>query len=92
MPHPSQPKFDLARPSREGFRSISPKIWEEIGNKNYTGGGLEVGAGLEVEVGLTPHGLSWTEADHLAKVLGQYLLRPGSLSGSKIVHLIFIVI
>ena len=35
VPHPSQPKFDLARPPREGFRSISPKTWEEIGNKNY---------------------------------------------------------
>ena len=73
VPHPSQPKFDLARPPREGFRSISPKTWEEIGNKNYTWGGLEVGPGLEVEVGHTPHGLSWTEADHLAKVSGRYL-------------------
>ena len=73
VPHPSQPKFDLARPSREGFRSISPKIWEEIGNKNYTGCGLEVGAGLEVEVGHTPHHLSLIEADHLAKVSGRYL-------------------
>ena len=31
-------------------------------------GSLEVGAGLEVEVGHTPQGLSWTEADLLAKV------------------------
>ena len=35
--------------------------------------GLEVGAGLKVEVGHTPHHLSLTEADHLAKVSGRYL-------------------
>ena len=28
VPHPSQPKFDLARPPHEGFRSISLKAWE----------------------------------------------------------------
>ena len=33
-PHPSPPKFDLARPPREGFGSISPKTREEIGDKN----------------------------------------------------------
>ena len=34
VPHPLQPKFDPARPPREGFRSISPKALEEIADKN----------------------------------------------------------
>ena len=31
VPHPSPPKLDQDRPPREGFGSISPKAWEEIG-------------------------------------------------------------
>ena len=43
VPHPSQPKFDLARPPREGFRSISPKVWEEIVDKVMTLFSLYIG-------------------------------------------------
>ena len=32
-PHPSGPKLDQGQPPRGGFGSISPKTWEEIGNK-----------------------------------------------------------
>ena len=31
----SSPKLDQGRPPREGFRSISLKMWEEIAVKNY---------------------------------------------------------
>ena len=33
--HPSPPKFDLGLSPCEDFTSISPKVWEEIGLKNY---------------------------------------------------------